>query len=407
MFCSECGAKNEKKNDFCSECGAPLEKENTTVANTVKTRQPISKKNKMILTCIVIIAVLLGIGYKVVSDMTNPKTVAKEYIQAVIDQNGNKLYQYLDIEGDTTFITKKIFSELVLEEEKVDIVNYKITSIDYGEGKLSAKVNFTYTVKGTSEEETSYVNLTKQKNKKYFFFDDWRVSDFSNSSNIVKDYTIKVTKGSTVTFAGVKLTDKYLDKKQSTSKIDVYVLPQVFAYKTIIETILPNGMPIEENVNPSSYYSTHTVSFDEDSLTEAAKDKIISAAKDNFTVIYKNAIARNNFDSIKGKFEHNGIDLTDFRQKYTRLVSTLESKTRTLTSMDITDVSIYNLELNDDGYLEARFLVEYDYTVQYTYWYDEEIVTSDDSDYSYMKMILTYDNNEYYLVSVDNLETSF
>ncbi len=405
MFCSECGAKNEKTNDFCSECGAPLKKEELPPKEN--TKQPMSKSKKILIGFFIIIIILLGIGYKIGKDITDPKTVAKEYIQAVIDQDGDKLYQYLEIDGDTTFTTKKIFSELIKEEEDIDVVNYKITNVDYGEGKLSAKVSFTYMLEDSTEEETSYINLSKQKNKKYFFFDNWKISDFSSSSILVKDYTIKVNKGSSITFAGVKVSDKYLDSKQSTSKLDVYVLPQVFAYETELKTILPSGMPIEEKILPSTYDDSYRVGFEKDVLTEAEKEVLIKNAKENFTTIYQNAIAKKSFNDIKTSFEHDGIDLTEFEKEYTELVSDLESNYRKLTEIEFSKIEIEDIELDEDGYLEVQFLLNYNYTIQYTGWYSNETQTSKDTDYGYMKMKFTYDNGKYYLVSVDDLETYF
>lgn len=412
MFCGECGAKNKKTDAFCSECGAPLvheETETTTTTNVVKKpRQPMSKKNKIIVAVIAAIVVVLGVGYKVGSDMTNPKAIAEDYIKASISQDGNKLYKYLELEGDTTFVSKKIFTELLKTNntEASTIENYKITDVEYGDGKLTAKVKFTYTMKGSSSEKTSSISLTKQKDKKYVIFDNWKVSDTTSSSATMEDYEIKVTKGSTVTFAGVKLTDKYLDKDASTSKLDVYKLPQVFTTKTTLKAVLPSGMEIEEEVTPSSYYSTHTVSFDEDSLTDAAKEKITTKAKEALTTIYTNAIAKKEFSEIKSNFEHGSIDLTSFETNYTDLVSDLEDASNTLTSINFTDISLYDLELNDDGYLEVEVKVNYDYTVTYTNWSDET-ETHNDTAYAYMKVVFAYEKDDYYLVDASSFKTYF
>lgn len=411
MFCGECGAKNKKDDRFCLECGAPLvhEEEKENVTNTVvKTRQPMSKKKKIIVAVVAIIVVILGIGYKVGSDMTNPKNIAKDYIQATIDQDGEKLYKYLVLEGDKTFVSKEIFKELLKENnsDSLKVENYKITDVEYGDGKLTAKVNFTYTMEGSSSENTSSINLTKQKDKKFLVFDNWKISDFTSTSTTMKDYKIKVTKGSTVTYAGVKLTDKYLDKDESTSKLDVYKLPLVFTTETVLKTVLPSGMEIEEAVTPSSYYSTHTVSFDEDNLTDAAKEKIVTKTKEALTTIYTNAIAGKQFSEIKSNFEHDGLDLTNLEANYNDFVSDLKDAYNTLTSMTFTNLTLSDLELNDDGCLEVEVKANYDYTVSYTSWSDE-VMTHEDSDYDYMSIVLTYDDGEYYLSDIDSLEDYF
>lgn len=412
MFCGECGAKNKKQDRFCAECGAPLVQEEeqekvTTNANVVKKpRQPMSKKNKIIIAVIAAVILLLGIGYKVGSSLTDPKKIADDYIQASIDQDANKLYKYLEIEGDKTFVSKKIFKDLLKTNgtEASSIENYAITGIEYGEGKLTAKVTFTYTMKDSSTERTSSISLTKQKEKKLLFFDSWKITDATASSAMMEDYTIKVAKGATVTYAGVKVTDKYLDKDASTSKLDVYVLPQVFKAKTTIKTVLANGLEIEETVTPSSY--AHTVSFDEDSLTEAAKEKITTKAKEALTIIYTNAISKKTFSEFKSSFEHGSLDLTDLEKSYTDFVEELDDYSTTLTSISFTDVSIYDIDIDDDGNLEVKVRANYDYTVTYTSW-DDEVKTHNDSDYAYITVVLAYDNGTYYLVDVDNLKEYF
>ena len=412
MFCGECGAKNKKNDAFCSECGAPLEHEDekqVVTTNVVKkSKQPMSKKNKIIIGVIAAMVLLLGIGYKIGSDITNPKAVAKNYIQATIDKDGDKLYKYLELDGDKTFVTKKIFKSLLKNSdiESSNVENYKITEVEYGDGKLSAKVKFTYTIKGSSSEKTDTVNLTKQKDKKFLFFDNWKIADMTAENLTMKDYTIKVAKGATVTYAGVKLTDKYLNKDESTSKLDVYVLPLVFTTETKLKTVLSNGLEIEETVTPSKYYSTHTVSFDEDSLTESAKEKIVNKAKESLNTIYTNAIARKQFNEIKSNFEHEGLDLSDFESSYNEFVSDLEDAYSKLTSINFTDLSIYDLEIDEDGNLEVEVKVNYDYTVSYTNW-DDEVETHEDSYYSYMTVVLAYDKDAYYLVNIDDLEDYF
>ncbi len=410
MFCGECGAKNNSEDRFCSECGAPLvQEENKTNTNSSvvkKPRQPMSKKNKIIVGVVIIVIAILGVLYKIGSDITNPKTIANNYIKATVNQDGDKLYKYLEIEGDDTFISKDIFKELLknsnADSKKVE--NYKITEVQYSDEKLTATVKFTYTVEGSASEKTSSINLSKQKNKKFLIFDNWKVKDTSISSVTVENYKIKVTKGSKVTFAGVELTDKYLDKDDSTTKLDVYKLPVVFKSKTTIKTVLTNGLEIEETVTPSTY--AHTVDLDEDNLTAANKEKVTSKIKESLTTIYTSAIAKKPFSEIKSNFEYNQLDLTDLETSYTDFLSSLESSTNTLTSITFKDISIYDLSLDEDGNIEVKVKANFDYTVSYTN-FSNETTTHDDTDYYYITAVLNYNNGSYYLVNINNLKTYF
>lgn len=414
MFCSECGAKNQKGDSFCAECGAPLvqeqeeQKQEVIPSEIMKEKHPISKRSKIILGVFIILSLLLVLGYKLGSDATSPKKVASNYMDARIQQNSEQLYRYLEVGEDKTFVSKKIFDTLLKENSTEDstIENYKITGVEYGDGKLTAKVSFTYTMKDSTKEKTGSIHLTKQKQKKLFIFDDWKITDAKTTTAIVENYTIKATKGSILTYAGIKLTDRYLDKEQTTSKLDVYVLPQVFAAKTILKSVLPSGMEVEESITPSSYYNTHTVSFNKNNLTESSREKILNKAKEVFTTIYTNAIAKKTFSEFKSSFEYGNIDLTNFESSYNTLLTTLEDNTAMLTNIDFKDASIYSLKLTNEGYLEVEVKTNYTYTVNYT-GIDNEVKTSQKSTYAYMTVIFSYDEGEYHAVDVDDLKGYF
>lgn len=409
MFCGECGAKNKKGDAFCKECGAKLESVEVAskpkkVNNTPK--KPINKSTKIIIGVCALVVALVVTLFIVLGNMTNPKNIAKSYINAIVNKDGNKLYSYLNIEGDSAFVSKKVFDNYVKEELKDNtITNYKITDIEYSTGKLQATVKFTYTTKNSSSESTGKVTLTKEKSKKYLFFDNWKVSN-SIDTVVVKDYTIKVTKGSTLTYGGINVDKKYLDSSKSSTEYDAYVLPQVFGYETVVKAVLPTGLEIEEKVTPSTYYSSHTVSFDEDTLTDAAKNKIIEVAKKDINTIYTSAIAKKSFADIKSNFDNKGIDLTKLEQSYNEFVSDLGSESNVLTSFTATSMSIYDIDLDSNGYLEVEFKVNYDYSIKYTDYSNNE-KTHSDSDYDYMTINLTYKNGSYYLVDIDELETYF
>lgn len=408
MFCGECGAKNEKNSAFCAECGAKLEQEvvNTNEVVNKVPNKPMTKKTKIIILVVILVVIAISAFFIVGSKLTNPKAVAKDYIKAVVEQDADKLYNYLDLKGDKTFVTKKMYSELVKGNGKTtNVINYEITDVEYSDSKLNAEVEFEYTTKDSKTAKEGEVYLTKTKNKKLLFFDDWEVNSDNSLASVINDYTIKVSKGAKLTYGGIKVDNKYLDKKNSTSTMDTYVLPQVFATETTVKAVLTNGMTIEEEVTPSSYYS-HTVKFDEDSLSESDKQKITASAKSSLTTIYSNAINKTAFSEIKSSFEHKGITLTDLEKEYTELVNDLSTASNNLTSIEFTDVSIYNVELNEDGYLETKLRTKYNYTITYKSFSDEE-KTKSDSDSSYMTVILKEDKGAYYLVDVDNLETYF
>ncbi len=413
MFCGECGAKNKKGSLFCAECGARLEGSEVDVTEKKeevegsKPKKPMSKKQKFIALGIVLVVVILGIGYKLVSDATSPKAIAKKYITALVDSDWDYLYQYIGIEGDHTFVSKDIFEDLMSENiDGTEISNFKIKDVTYSSGNLNAEVDFVYTTEDNSSEQEGTVYLTKQKDKKYLFFDDWKISNFNQSSMIVEDYEIKVLKDSTVTYAGVEVDKKYRDENQSNEQYDVYLLPQVFMMETTLKVILPGGLEVEDTVSPSSYYTSYTVNFDEDSLSEAEKTKITNQVKEDLTLLYTKATANTAFADFQGELAKDGLDLTALQNDYQELVTDLLDASNVLTSINFTGAVISDVELTSAGNLEIDMRVNYDYTVSYTSWNDE-VSTHSDSDYNYVTVVLNYDNGSYYLVGVDDLMTYF
>lgn len=152
MYCGECGAKLEKDATFCGECGAPVKKEKETAHKSSEKkeesthvdrppRKPMSKKTKIISVIVIVVIVGLFAAYQIVGNQFSVKTVAKEYVEALADNDWNKLYSYLNLEGDTTFVSQDIFKELMGDSES-KIKNFSIGEVTYDEGKLSAQLLF-------------------------------------------------------------------------------------------------------------------------------------------------------------------------------------------------------------------------------------------------------------------------
>ncbi len=412
MFCGECGAKNNPGDLFCQECGKPLAQDQiqNNAANAVsQPRQPMSKKSKIIIAVIIAVAVVLGAGYKIGSDMTNPKAIVKDYVKAVFEGDSDRLYKYLELDGDKTFVSKAVFKEAMGDELGASdtISNYKITDVEYGENGLTAKVKLVYTEKESTSEKTDYINLVKEEEKKFLIFDSWKISDFSTDSMIVKDYEIKVNKGSIITFSGIKVDGKYLNKKESDSTYDVYVLPQVFNADATLKAKLSNGLELEDEVSPSKYYNSCTLLFDEDNLTTESRNKLTTKSKEFLTTIYNNAIEGKQFSEIKTNFEHGNLDLTNLETNYNSFVSDLAGASSKLTSITFTDVSLYDVGLDENGNFEVELKVNYNYTVSYIDSWNDEVKTHTSSDYDYPTLVFAYDKGEFYLVDFDDLEDYF
>lgn len=414
MFCGECGTKNAKGAKFCESCGATLveEKSETKTKTDKKTANndslatkvnKMSKQNKIIMSIIVAIVVIFIAFYAIMSSKLSPKAIAEDYFLAVANVDANKLYKYLDID-ESEFTTKDMFVKITGEntddDDKMKVANYTVGNAKKELTGLSTTVTITYVLDGEKDSKTADITLVKQKSKKYFLFDDWRVS--TDGLTTVKDFEIRLLKGSELSIEGVKVDKKYLDKKESTETYDVYHMPAMFTttYKATIK--LPMGFEVEDNIRVSDY-SKYTYSFDEDTLPDKVKTQITNNIKKGLQTLYDGAKDKKEFSDIKKSFNFKGADLSDLEDAYNSLARSISNTG--LTSISFTDIELSSLSTNSDGSLYASIKAKYKYTVSYES--SGETKTHDSNDYDYMYIYLTYADKEFRIIDASSLNTYF
>lgn len=397
MYCKECGTKNKEEAIFCEECGKKIKEKKTK-----QERKKVSKKNKLIIEIVVVIIIFLGLSFTALSYMMSPKKIAERYMEALVNQDINKLYSYLEIDGDKTFITKEIYQELL---EKNKIINYKITDIEYGNNKLTTSVTFVYTEYDSKEEKTMRISLVKQKKKRLLFFDDWKISSSKNNDKIVENFKIIVPKNAKVTYAGVEVKENYLDKNNSTDRTDIYILKQVFRASTNITVELENGYKIEDEVTPNTYKCTYTASVSLSDITKEEQEKIKNFIQNDLTILYEGAIEDKDFASL----EHINIEKNNseaIEKKYNTLKENLKKAYNSLTAIEFTNITLSSVKLDEQGNLEFRLKANYQYSIQYLDSSSMEQVKTL-TDYTYMNLSYSMKNKTYYIVDADNLEDHF
>ena len=271
---------------------------------------------------------------------------------------------------------------------------------------LTAVVKFAYTTKKSSYESTDTLDLVKASGKRYFIFENWKIADIDASKIILENYNIRSVKWTELKYAGVKVGSKYLDKSKSDDQYDVYVLPQVFKYETVVTAKLPSGIEIENKVTPSTYYDTVTIKFDKNSISKDMENTILDTSKEVLTTVYDKAIASRPVEELLKEFKHDDIDLTDIEEDYKDLISNLQRAVNQLTEIKFKDLSIYALEVNEDGDFEVEVKVNYDYKVEYIVTGGEAKSVSK-STYSYMTLTYKYEDSKFYIKDLENLKTYF
>ena len=406
MFCSECGTKNEKDAQFCEKCGAKLEveetKEEKKTTSKKQNKQPMTKQKKLTIGLISAAAVILIALYAIGSSITKPENIVKKYMDARVKGDYNTLYDYMvDVKtGDTTFVSKEVFTNLAKENDKTKIINYTVGNVVYDLGKLTGTVKVNYTLEGDSSAKEQDVKLKKSDKKAYLIFDKWVLSDVQSESALVKDFEIKVPTGSSVVFNGIAVNKSYINKNKSSDSNDVYVLPQVFNAKSKIKTTLKSGIVIEDTYTPSEYYKSYTARLSSSNISESFKKEMVEQSKKDLKVIYDGVVSNTEFDKLTSK----NFD-SELSTSYSNYLSTMASSSRKLTKFNITKADYYSLSTTTEGYIRLGLKITYDYTVTYTSGDTEN--TKDKNSYDYIYLTYDISGKDYKLKEVSSLPTYF
>ena len=396
MFCPECGKKNEEGVNFCEYCGAKIQ-EPKKVKTPKKDKKPLKKSTKILIAVISVIVIAIVIFFIICSSKYDPKAVAEGYFLAAAEKDADKLYQYMDVEN-SDFTSKKVFKKLIETDEKTELVNYSVGTVQKSSDGLSATVPITYTLKGESSSSTTSVHLVKDKQKKLLFFDNWQVS--SDDSMITTDYQITTFKDSTVTLEGVNVDKKYLDKKESTDDYDVYVLPTVFEATYDVTVTLKNGIELKDEINIGSYGDSNLTNLE---VSDATKDAIEKIAPQTIESLYKSAMEKKAFADIKKDYEYEGADLSDLEDSYDLFMNSISEDG--LTKFTVSKASVDSATITEDGYLRATIDIEYEYNVKRTFLGEERENTDTTEDTVYLTFDYSKDN--YKLVDFYSLDTYF
>ena len=390
MFCPKCGKKNKEEAQFCEFCGEKIVEESKVILPS-KPKKPLSKKNKIIIVVVVAVVLIIGGGGIILSDNYTPSKVAEGYFVALMNDDTNKLYDYIDIPNNE-FTSKEIFNKVVDNDDK-DLVNYQVVGEQVSNDGLSAQVKISYTLEGRQTPLEKTIYLVKDKKNKMLIFDNWKISE--GSSLLEEDYEITVFKGSTLKLEGVEVSSKY-KKDSDTAKYDTYVIPALFKGNYNAQLTLENGLTTEAKIDVSGYSSTINT-FE---LSDKDEKSLENSIKDNVAKLYKSAIDSKSFGDIKKDFEYKDSDLSDLEDVYDSFAKSI--KNNELKSYEITDLDIDRLSITEDGYLYVTVSLEYKYSVKD--YFSEDIVSKSDDDTAY----LTFDyDNGFKLVDMTSLATYF
>lgn len=229
MFCTKCGKQNSDNYKFCQYCGeklvsTDLNKKAVTPSVPKKKMPSGNLKWAVLLLCQVIVITALVLLAKVLADQYySPKYYVSQYFESMVNGHPEEAYEYLSFDGDSPFFTKEAFCSKMGAQYNGKLLNYKIRLIKGDSTKSVYRV--TYRLSEKSEDYTMEVVLDHLNKKKFFIFDQWKVS----TQNIcVSDYVVYVPANATATLDGIQLTGENAAKKYDSERaMDAYTIPQI------------------------------------------------------------------------------------------------------------------------------------------------------------------------------------
>lgn len=354
MFCGECGTKNEKGAAFCEKCGSKLEVEET---KEVAPKKPMDKKTKLIISVIAIVAVIFVGIYMYLGSLFKPEKIALKYFKAYASNDAKTLYNTMNLE-ESKFVSKKLLEESIKNNEKIKLANYSVKKDETKDDSLSTSVVITYVEEGSSKEKTKLVKLTKNKNKKWLFFENWTVD---SSELVSKDYTISVPKNTTVKINDIELSDKYKEESYS-SYYDSYKIPSILKGKYNLTVEYKSGVKLSGELKVNGNYGTYRTSNLK--LDEKTNEKLEKEIKEKLELLYKSALEDKSFDDIKDSFTEEVR--SNVETSYNYIKDYTKSDYSKLKEMTVDDVEITSVSPNEEK-ISLVVKMKYSYKLEYKY----------------------------------------
>ena len=416
MFCQNCGTQNNDEN-----CGAKLEKpvqpnvaaqqaqpvqpnmaaqqsQPVQPMKPAQPKKPMSKAWVVVAVEVIVLVAAVAVFFNFGKEMNSAEKVAEKFFVEVANHNFKEAYKTLDVE-ENDFINEKNFENASCNMQLSKVNTYEVKAND-SEDKLGKNIRIQYRTKGSSSNRDYYVSVNKKSGKNLLFFDKWEVSP---EALIVEDYSIAVPTGAEVTVDDIKLGKSYYDKKQSADSdyYDYYTIPEMFAGEHQV-VVKKDGMQEVRKVIDTdedySYYLDNMVM--DDKLLEEAFD----TATGDLQKIYEAAIAGKDFSAISGMVDKDAEE--DLEYVYENLVGDFEdSSYKTVNKFSVSNIE--GVASQNNWYSEEKLVVQveldYDYAVDYTRsWFDEVTnETSDDSNSCYIS--LAYKDGKWLIVEISGM----
>lgn len=393
MYCPKCKEENKDNAKFCEYCGAKIEFNKSEIPKKT-TKTSLNQVAKILIGCLCVLIIFLVL-FIFLQNNSKPAKVAEKYFLALINNDADKIYDYLKVE-DVGFTSRDIFLSVYKENDNQKLLNYSI--VNEKTSGLTSTVTIEYTLKDNPSLNNIEINLIKDKNNKLLIFDNWKVSDIPVKT--LTNYQITSLKGSTLTLDGIVLDDNYLDAEQSLVS-DTYVIPELFAGTYDAKLVLDSGLIFKGKVSLNSIKYEQII-FDL-SITNEEKEQLTTELKSTIEQLYLAIIKNKSFSDIKDNFYFTSDEeVNKMEEDYNSFASRVSSG---LTELTVDDITILSTKLNYSGTFSVMAEVDYSYCLSYAENGEEK--TKNGTTSSTLNLFVYYSNGQYKIESVPSMPTYF
>lgn len=395
MFCENCGNKIEEDVLFCEKCGTKIVKEESTASGAgsdgiemngdlesilpekaipeemnqeQRDSEPVvspdvkpsgglsSKKTKLMIAELLVLAALLFGFYQFIQRENDPMTTAERYYRAIADQDLDQAFACLDIPEDG-FMTMEFFRQAMENQELKNITSFKVLPADKGkrqQDEITFGYDMEYLISGSNEKQTASVQVVKGKDKRYYLFDEWKVSP---SDMLVKRVTIRFPELAQVSVNGINLAT---DQIQGGEKL--YTIDLLFKGTYDLTVSAPGFSPYRTEVAIES--DGQNISLGLGYLNQDTAKRLTEQSNQDLQSIMTSLLNRQTSPAIANGSPARAADLN---QSYEDVRRSLSVDSYTYTRSVLSDITgeDFQYETGAEGllvYMRLRYRWDYEYT---------------------------------------------
>lgn len=329
-----------------------------------KQKKPVSKLAIFVaIEAIAAVALFAG-AYKITSDRFSPEKVAMDYWEAKADRDWSQAYDYCNF-PNSDLLTKKMYVQS--KADQIEPLEYQSVTIKDVRQLTSEAVNqlgnlasmldadgddyddylddledeledddlkvyrVEYIEKGAASKSVEYITLTETENKKWLFWDEWKVADVESWAGNV---TYSIPEGATLQLNGETIDD-------SAAVIDdgwkIITIPYLFTGDYQLQVTEDGMKPYCKNTSITPYGT------EEGNIGLVPTDETLKAlgeqAGNDIKFLIESALQGKSFEEVKDVFSSGALEDGYIKNYYENLTNKVKGNG----SAKITGLAISNI----------------------------------------------------------------